>query len=206
MISKAIANSQARIDPSDSPALMFILKKLLPSSFFFKYSPLSEKEMQVFIKENRIRVPCNRLHDDNCSVAVIKKAFYISKASSKFYLLIHLFSLLVFQRQKLQENPKKMIRKMIIGYVKSQLFIMGMMAGAKIMFCSLQYIPEKYSKSYEFLVQLFFSNIWILLESNSRINVLSMYILPRTLEGWIKYYSKTHLITNKNLLLVRKLG
>ena len=202
---KMIRDSINRVDTASSPALVSLLRKVLPSSYFFQYNPLTQEEFDALLESNSLSVPCTRLHDHACTVETLKKSLQILKTSHRFILLIHIVTLVVFQRKKLRKFPKKMILRTIVGYLKTQLLAICMVAGSKTLFCNLKYVPKKHGKLFVFLVQLFIANSWIFLESKDRINIVSMYWLPRATEGWINYYTKTGLITNPVLLVVREI-
>ena len=96
MSEKLIQNSIDRIDTAAAPALVKLLKTVLPSSFFSEYTPLSLKEFETLLETNSLSVPCSRLHNHACSVEALKKALQIFKTSHRFILLIHLVTLFVF--------------------------------------------------------------------------------------------------------------
>ena len=202
-MSDLIQNAIDRNDTAAAPFLLSFLRNVLPSNYFSEYNPLTQKEFESLLESNSLSVPCNRLHNHACSIEALKKSLQIFKTSHRFILLIHLVTLCVFQRKKLKQFPKKMIQRTIVGYFKTQLLAICMVTGSKPLFCKLQFVPKKYGKLFVFLVQVFLANSWIFLETNDRINIVSMYFLPRGIEGWINYYSKLKIITNPDLLIVR---
>lgn len=72
---------------------------------------------------------CNFLHGHNevksCQWATILTMTRLVRSTWKLFLVVHLTPILLYKRREFMENPLRVIKRLFIGFIKTNLFIMG---------------------------------------------------------------------------------
>lgn len=110
------------------------------------------------------------------------------KSTWKPFLLINLIPL-IFQRKELKKNPKKVLKKFLVGYCRSMIFIFGYGFFMKLAFCKIPKTTGKLS-SLEPLMYNILGCSSILFEEKRRFSFLSMYIFYRWIQSMDLFFGK----------------
>ena len=68
-------------------------------------------------------VPCSVIHEKSCHEDALRKFFIIFRMASTYYIPMHLFPVVVYKRNKILSEPLKILKQLIIGIVRSSLFV-----------------------------------------------------------------------------------
>lgn len=96
-----------------------VLKKLLPSKYFFSKTPLSESARLAIIEQNSrdhtIWFDCSLSHNHICHIEVIRKIEEVLRNVWKVYAIVHVVPFLLFKRKELSKYIKSNDWKSVLG-------------------------------------------------------------------------------------------
>jgi len=133
------------------------------------------------------KLACHHLHPGmSCPQDVFIKCLRNLKWSAKAFIPIHLIPFLLFKRKDLKNHPKRALLHALHKYVNSILY---MTSGCCILFglqCFLTNYTNLSSAAINAIRPVFGSGLGSLFESESRRQELSLFVLPRVLDGiWL---------------------
>ena len=105
----------------------------------------------------------------------------------KIYLIAHLIPIALYKKHELRQKPLMLIGKFLLGFIKSQAFILANCVSMKLMFCKLSK-PEIKPLTI-WLCGLFFASS-VFFESKGRMEEIAIWVLPRFLEFAWNYFKK----------------
>ena len=126
-------------------------------------------------------VPCIVIHDHSCTWYSVLKFCSVFKIAIKFYIPMNIIPVILFEQKKLKREPKKVIKKVVLGGLRSAIFVSIYVASFWWYVCLFKNIRLKTDKT-NIMLASFFCSFAVLLESSKRRTELALYLFPRLLE------------------------
>ena len=171
------------------------LENTMPSEFVFPGSSIDADTIKESVKElfetdstSSVLPHCNHFHDNDCTLPQLLKAVNVIKSTGKLYFVIHLVPLLLFKRKALRRRPFKMAFKLVLGWLRSMVFISSYAFFSRRGWCRA-IEPRQIVKSRVFFWSAV-ASVGLLIEAPNRRAEIAMYVIPRYFESVPKFLGK----------------
>ena len=134
-------------------------------------------------------IPCSAIHKHSCHSNALRNFLIVFKMASTFYIPMHLFPVIVYKRNKIQSEPVKILKNLIIGIVRSSLFVSVCISLFWYLICIFKNIRRR-TDYWNILLASFICSFSILFEPAGRRIEIALYFLPRFLESLFLFFEK----------------
>ena len=141
-------------------------------------------------------IPCSVIHKHSCHSNALRKFLILFKMAFTFYLPLHLLPVVVYKRNKIFSEPYKIVKNLLIGIVRSSLFVSVCISLFWYLICLFKNLRRK-TDYWNILLASFFCSFSFLFEPSGRRIEIALYFLPRFLESLFLFFEKRGYIKSR---------
>lgn len=149
-------------------------------------------------------LPCELLHGANsyksCQYSGLMLIAKWFKSTWKLFLLAHALPVIFFQRKEFMENPRRVIKRVLIKFLRSQAFILSHAKMCQVLLCNTRNYCNQQMPLAPLAVVMFMFTGTIFFEAPGKIEETMLWVMPRCWEQAWNFANKLFYQSTKKKL------
>eukprot|EP00347_Sterkiella_histriomuscorum_P018590 403344932 len=150
---------------------------------------LPQPFLDLIASRGQALLDCTHVHpEQTCLQYDWMKLQQIGGTALKVYIVIHIIPTLIFKHKQLRKDPWPTIKKMLINYFRSVMFLTLVCALPPILQCYFSKLFGKTNRDVSLLSVTFSSFIGVLFETVHRQREIGLFLLPKAIPALYSFF------------------